>query len=92
LSFLTCPLICVKRKAGKLETEKSTVTFARELERGGYKIVATEELIKWIYEKTKAEFLKHLDPDEKRLIVFYLRFQQVHPQPQRGHLGGQARI
>jgi len=32
----------------ELETEKSAVTFAREVERGGYGIVSTEELKKWV--------------------------------------------
>jgi thiosulfate/3-mercaptopyruvate sulfurtransferase len=97
----------------ELETEKSAVTFAREVERGGYKIVTTEELKKWMDEKksmliidtmpyedsykknhipgakqmefpipemkslndkTKAELLKILGPDKKRLIVFYCGF------------------
>ncbi len=97
----------------ELETEKSAVTFAREVERGGYKIVSTEELKKWIDEKknmlivdtmpyqdsyiknhipgakqmefpipemkslddkTKAELLKLLGPDKKRMIVFYCGF------------------
>jgi thiosulfate/3-mercaptopyruvate sulfurtransferase len=35
----------------ELETEKIAVTFAREVERGNYKIVSTEELKKWIDEK-----------------------------------------
>jgi len=35
----------------ELETEQSAVTLAREVERGGYKIVTTEELKKWIDEK-----------------------------------------
>lgn len=35
----------------ELETEKIAVTFAAEVERGGYKIVATQELKKWIDEK-----------------------------------------
>jgi len=30
--------------ANELETEKIAVTFAREVERGGYKIVSTSEL------------------------------------------------
>jgi len=34
-----------------LETEKVAVNFARELERGGYKIVTTEELKNWIDQK-----------------------------------------
>lgn len=97
----------------ELETEKSAVTFAREVERGGYKIVSTEELKKWMDEKKsmlivdtmpyeasykknhipdakqmefpipemktlddkmKAELLKLLGPDKKRLIVFYCGF------------------
>ena len=35
----------------ELETDKIAVTFAREVERGGYKIVATEELKRWIDQK-----------------------------------------
>jgi len=35
----------------ELETEQSAVTLVREVERGGYKIVTTEELKKWIDEK-----------------------------------------
>jgi thiosulfate/3-mercaptopyruvate sulfurtransferase len=97
----------------ELETEKSAVAFAREVERGGYKIVSTEELKKWMDEKksmlivdtmpyedsykknhipdakqmefpipemktlddkTKAELVKLLGPDKKRLIVFYCGF------------------
>lgn len=34
--------------AGELDTEKLAVTFAREVERGGYKIVTTQELKGWI--------------------------------------------
>ena len=35
----------------ELDTEKSAVTFAREVERGGYKIVTTQELKSWIDQK-----------------------------------------
>jgi len=35
----------------ELDTEKIAVTFAREVERGGYKIVATDELKAWIDQK-----------------------------------------
>ncbi len=35
----------------ELDTEKSAVAFAREVERGGYKIVATDELKGWIDQK-----------------------------------------
>ncbi|HUH65776.1 MAG TPA: rhodanese-like domain-containing protein [Syntrophales bacterium] len=35
----------------ELDTENSAVTFAREVERGRYKIVTTQELKKWIDEK-----------------------------------------
>jgi rhodanese-related sulfurtransferase len=35
----------------ELETEKTSVTFAREVERGGYKIVTTQELKGWIDQK-----------------------------------------
>jgi thiosulfate/3-mercaptopyruvate sulfurtransferase len=97
----------------ELETEKSAVTFAREVERGKYGIVSTEELKKWMDEKksmlivdtmpyedsykknhipdakqmefpipemkslddkTKAELVKLLGTDKKKLIVFYCGF------------------
>lgn len=32
----------------ELETEKSAVTFCREVDRGGYRVVSTEELKKWL--------------------------------------------
>ncbi|MEN6421247.1 MAG: rhodanese-like domain-containing protein [Smithella sp.] len=35
----------------ELDTEKIAVTFAAEVERGNYKVVATQELKKWIDEK-----------------------------------------
>lgn len=35
----------------ELDTEKIAVTFAREVERGGYKIVTTQELKGWIDQK-----------------------------------------
>jgi thiosulfate/3-mercaptopyruvate sulfurtransferase len=35
----------------EVDTEKIAVTFAREVERGGYKIVTTEELKQWIDQK-----------------------------------------
>jgi thiosulfate/3-mercaptopyruvate sulfurtransferase len=35
----------------ELDTEKNAVTFAREVERGGYKIVTTQELKSWIDQK-----------------------------------------
>jgi len=35
----------------ELDTEKIAVTLVAEVERGGYKIVATQELKKWIDEK-----------------------------------------
>src|SRR5512139_2276129 len=35
----------------ELETEKIAVTFAGEVARGGYKVVTTEELKKWMDEK-----------------------------------------
>ena len=37
--------------SAELDTEKIAVTFAAEVERGGYKIVATQELKKWIDER-----------------------------------------
>jgi rhodanese-related sulfurtransferase len=37
--------------AKELETEKSAVTFSAEVERGGYKVVSTPELKKWLDEK-----------------------------------------
>ncbi len=37
--------------AGELDTEKIAVKFYREVERGGYKVVATEELKGWMDQK-----------------------------------------
>ncbi|MEI7673637.1 MAG: rhodanese-like domain-containing protein, partial [Deltaproteobacteria bacterium] len=37
--------------AKELETEKIAVTFAREVERGGYKILTTGELKGWVDQK-----------------------------------------
>jgi thiosulfate/3-mercaptopyruvate sulfurtransferase len=37
--------------AKELDNEKNAVTFAREVERGGYKIVTTQELKSWIDQK-----------------------------------------
>lgn len=36
---------------GELETEKIAVTFEKEVSRGGYKIVTTEDLKKWVDQK-----------------------------------------
>ena len=38
----------------ELETEKIAVTFAKEVERGGYKILTTEELKGWV-DQNKAD-------------------------------------
>jgi rhodanese-related sulfurtransferase len=56
----------------ELDTEKVTVTFAREVERGGYKIVTTQELKDWLDKKKsmlivdtmpyEASFKKHYIP------------------------------
>ena len=113
----------------ELDTEKIAVTFAREVERGGYKIVTTEELKGWIDQKKamlivdtmpfedsykkqhvpgavqmefpipemtqlddkkKADLEKLLGPNKDRLIVILLRLYEMHPEPQRGHVGRQA--
>lgn len=37
--------------AKELETEKNAITFSAEVERGGYKVVSTPELKKWLDEK-----------------------------------------
>jgi thiosulfate/3-mercaptopyruvate sulfurtransferase len=37
--------------SNELDTEKIAVTFAKEVARGGYKIIATEELKSWIDQK-----------------------------------------
>ena len=61
----------------ELETEKSAVTLAREVVRGGYGIVATDELKKWTDEKKsmlivdtmpyEASYKKNHIPDAKQL-------------------------
>lgn len=46
LSFV---LVCAGQVfAGELDNEKLAVAFAREVERGGYKIVTTQELKEWV--------------------------------------------
>jgi thiosulfate/3-mercaptopyruvate sulfurtransferase len=47
----------------ELDEEKVAVTFAKEVERGGYKIVSTSELKKWIDEK-KAMLIVDTMPNE----------------------------
>ncbi len=47
----------------EVDTEKIAITFAREVERGGYKIVSTEELKQWIDQK-KAMLIVDTMPNE----------------------------
>jgi rhodanese-related sulfurtransferase len=58
LAFIICVIfvlgftgIVLAASGKELDAEKSAVTFAREVERGGYKIVTTQELKSWIDEK-----------------------------------------
>lgn len=51
VSLLVCASNVYAWGAKELENEKDAITFAGEVERGGYKIVSTEELKKWIDQK-----------------------------------------
>ncbi len=43
--------------AQEIETEKIAVTFAREVERGGYRIVSSEELKGWLDQKKEMQIV-----------------------------------
>ena len=112
----------------EMDTEKIAVTFAREVERGGYKIVTTEELKGWIDQKKEmliidtmpfedsykkqhvpgarpdgvshpgddptgrqeeSGFRKNARSEQRPADRHLLRLYQMHPQPQRGHVGRQ---
>ncbi|HET6461546.1 MAG TPA: rhodanese-like domain-containing protein [Syntrophales bacterium] len=48
----------------ELETEKAAATFAREAERGGYKVVTTAELKGWLDQKKKMLIVDTMPYDE----------------------------
>ncbi|MBL7174788.1 MAG: rhodanese-like domain-containing protein [Desulfobacteraceae bacterium] len=49
--FCLAPAGCADWGKKEIETEKLAVKFAREVERGGYKIVRTDELKQWVDQK-----------------------------------------
>ncbi len=51
VSLLVCASNVYAWGTKELENEKDALTFAGEVERGGYKVVSTEELKKWIDQK-----------------------------------------
>ena len=63
--------------AQEIETEKIAVTFAREVERGGYRLVTTEELKGW------------LDQKKEMLIVDTMPYEASY---KKQHIPGAAQI
>ncbi len=69
--------------AKELETEKIAVTFAREVARGGYMIVTTEELKKWIDKKKDmliVDTMPYEDSYKKQHIPGALQFEFPIPE------------
>jgi len=67
----------------ELETEQSAVTLVREVERGGYKIVTTEELKKWIDDKKNVliiDTMPYEDSYKKQHVPGAVNF--VYPIPE----------
>ncbi len=67
----------------ELETEKIAVNFAREMERGGYKIVSTEELKSWIDQKKNmliVDTMPYEDSYKKQHIPGAVQFEFPIPE------------
>ena len=67
----------------ELETEASAVKFANEVIRGGYKIVSTDELKKWIDEKKKmliVDTMPYEDSYKKEHIPGAVQFEFPIPE------------
>ena len=67
----------------ELETEKIAVNFAKEVERGGYQIVATEELKNWIDKKKNmliVDTMPYEDSYKKQHIPGAVNFELPVPE------------
>jgi thiosulfate/3-mercaptopyruvate sulfurtransferase len=67
----------------EIETEKTAVKFAREVERGGYKIVSTEELKGWIDRKKDmliVDTMPYEDSYKKQHIPGAVQFEFPIPE------------
>lgn len=67
----------------ELETETSAVKFSNEVIRGGYKIVSTEELKKWIDEKKKMliiDTMPYEDSYKKEHVPGAMQFEFPIPE------------
>lgn len=64
----------------EVQTKKVAVDLVRDVQKGGYKIIRTDELKQWMDqgkemgEKEKAAFIEMLGPDKDRILVFYCGF------------------
>ena len=70
----------------ELDEEKVAVTFAKEVERGGYKIVSTNELKKWIDEKKPmliVDTMPYEDSFRKQHIPGAINFELPIPEVTR---------
>lgn len=67
----------------ELDTEKIAVKFAKEVQRGGYELVATEELLKWVAEKKPMLLIDTMpaaDSYDKAHIVGAVNFELPIPE------------
>ncbi len=67
----------------EIETETTAVKFAQEVSRGGYKIVSTEELKKWIDEKKKmliVDTMPYEDSYKKEHVPGAVQFEFPIPE------------
>jgi len=76
----------------EIETEKIAVNFAREAERGGYKIVSTEELKGWIDQKKDmliVDTMPYEDSYKKQHVPSAVQFE--FPIPEVANLDDKTR-
>jgi len=67
----------------EIETEKTAVNFAKEVERGGYKIVSTEELKAWIDQKKEmliVDTMPYEDSYKKQHVPGAVQFEFPIPE------------
>ncbi|MGQ9569861.1 MAG: rhodanese-like domain-containing protein [Thermodesulfovibrionales bacterium] len=67
----------------EIETEKIAVNFAKEVERGGYKFVSTEELKSWIDQKKKMliiDTMPYEDSYKKQHVPGAVQFEFPIPE------------
>ena len=83
ISGLTSVGMAAEWGSKELETEKIAVNFAKEVERGGYKIVSTEELKGWIDQKKNmliVDTMPYEDSYKKQHIPGAVNFEFPIPE------------